>query len=536
MVAKAATVVKGTGKKKSTRGGKKRRKKVEVVNMDGVEGMVGKVAMVDGEEALVGVDGLVWHRVNAFGATVVVPLGPRRLAERYADGEDVDVAALMEADPDLKWKVPREVLRQWAYEMLAWDTEVQCVYGVNQKTGEWLGVVPKQKCTSVECETDDYGPALMVLMTGGYRKVGMIHTHPHSPGCSGVDTGAELWGGENGFGGIHIIVGKNKEVKFYFVAGGMTWELDEGGWEEEKLVRDSVKGEKLWMGTKHAVCKKKGQYTVWEGVISEARKEPEKGFLVAEDGKKDINRVIIRKAGYVGAVGKHQKGGNKASYSDGKWSHGKWRRKIGQSELVWDFKKQAWVREEEKELGMEWKKSDTCWYWETCKIGSNDYCPGCFDNYANLAVKMTTEEKVKTDKTPLKPGERARWEEEVEELMEERAEKLGSTAELIGDDLMSRWQRFVDAIELEQDSDTQWKTKSKLGSMGWPLVWAIRDLRMLNERVQELCTELCPATGESETLRTLERFEVGLRILFGDIGVKPEAPKPLTEREIETGV
>jgi hypothetical protein len=113
---------------------------------------------------------------------------------------------------------------------------VLCLFGKHRTEDSWLAVVPKQECTGASVEVEDFGPALELLTSRGYRKVGTIHTHPGGGSqCSGIDTGDTLWGGEDRFSGVHGIIGKTSgDTTFYYCMGGETFKLG-GQWKRKNL-------------------------------------------------------------------------------------------------------------------------------------------------------------------------------------------------------------------------------------------------------------------------------------------------------------
>jgi hypothetical protein len=185
-----------------------------------------------GDRLSIGAGGKMWRRLQTFGAKVIAP-ATKEFVERELGPAETDEAGFMEQGPDLRYKLPQEVLEGWAKTMIGlWDTESALIYGRSRKDGveRWLAVMPKQEVTSSSVDLEEIGDALQYMMSQGYTCVGSLHIHPGSMSCcSGTDK-SDLF---TDVGGIHYIVPRlGGQIGVYYSASGAVWKLtDTEGWK-----------------------------------------------------------------------------------------------------------------------------------------------------------------------------------------------------------------------------------------------------------------------------------------------------------------
>lgn len=227
-----------------------------------------KVGLPTGGEAQLRSDGKLWKEGGSCGAKALVQMRDEEvMVGLNGDREGVELEAelLEEPDPE-EWKVPQVTLTRWASVLLSFDTEAMCIYGKHRKTGKWLAVVPEQECSAAGVDVDDFSAAIERLVSGGYRRVGTIHTHPgFGTFASGIDTG-EMW---DEFGGVHIILNRKGDAKYYYSTGTVTWPLGtKDGWKATSL---------------------------WKGKIKPDEERRSCVGLVTEVGRKDVGEVVKKR-------------------------------------------------------------------------------------------------------------------------------------------------------------------------------------------------------------------------------------------------
>lgn len=210
-----------------------------------------KVQVNDSEEGLLRKDGYIHRVTGGCGGKAVVPW-PREEFLISLCGNRLGMKqspVLIKPPCPEEYMVPKELMYEWGIRLAEFDTEALCVYGRKRIRQEgqpdqyqWLGVVPKQKCTAASVDVDDMENAIARLAQEGYRRVGTLHTHPGGmTQCSTTDTG-KIW---DDFGGVHIIIAKTGGVGMYYSVSGVTWRLD--------TVFNSWKVGDLWIGSKPSV-------------------------------------------------------------------------------------------------------------------------------------------------------------------------------------------------------------------------------------------------------------------------------------------
>jgi len=213
--------------------------------------------------------GSIYSMSSPYGSLVSSPMTKEEinsvLTGKINPKDIPEPQALLVRTPDLALRPPIDFVKLWAQQLLDYDTEALCIYGVSRKNPEdWLAVVPDQEVTGASVDVDDFGPAASTLISKGYKVVGTLHTHPGGmTSCSTVDTG-QLW---NKFAGIHLIVTHTGILSFYFSTRGITWDL------------------KSFKGFEHVVLFEKGK-------IPKALKKMPK--LLGEDGTVDYRMYITK--------------------------------------------------------------------------------------------------------------------------------------------------------------------------------------------------------------------------------------------------
>lgn len=189
-------------------------------------------------------DGIIYGATNPYGAILSSPLSQEEIYYEFTGEMDKSKipkpSPLLLQIPDIKYKVPLEFVRVWARQLLEYETEALCVYGVHRRDpAQWLAVVPEQEVTSSSVDVDEFGKAVQTLSSKGYRTVGTLHTHPgNMSACSKTDTD-ELW---NKFAGIHLIVTSTGVLSWYFSSRTITWNLNsyEGFKKIELFEKDKI--------------------------------------------------------------------------------------------------------------------------------------------------------------------------------------------------------------------------------------------------------------------------------------------------------
>lgn len=233
---------------KTKRKHKRKKKKVVIPPVEPIE-----VKLPDGLVTEIRGDGRVWYKPVAFGAGACVPIPHARLLRGLRGVEEPEkVEPKLLQEPDVEWRVPPEVLKEWGLRLGAFSTEALCVYGrLNGEPTEgkplWMAVVPKQEVGMASVDVDDFGPAVQTLVKKGYTRVGTIHTHPgggSSYSRGGKETDDVLYAA---FGGIHIILSKIGTGDVYYSIGGETWHLtkkEDSEWVIPRLWGNEDKKEK----------------------------------------------------------------------------------------------------------------------------------------------------------------------------------------------------------------------------------------------------------------------------------------------------
>ena len=290
------------------------------------------------EKMLLKPDGCIYKMFSAFGAMVSSPLTQQEIYEILTDdigGKRPKSGTKLRYLPSDEYVVPLSFVRTWGQQLLEYDSEALCVYGVSRKNPKlWLAVVPKQEVTGGSVDVKDFGKALSTLSSKGYKVVGTIHTHPGAmTSCSKIDTD-ELW---DGFSGVHLIITHTGVLSYHFSTRGITWSLYDC--EEFKPV-------KLW-GKKKEIPKPK----------------KESSLLLGEDGSLQYRNFIKKKTYTRTVVGGKKR--NLTYYSKGKKStdvadiyYGYWNSIMRkQSYLVQERGQQVCVGYV-KELGGYWDKTN----------------------------------------------------------------------------------------------------------------------------------------------------------------------------------
>lgn len=294
-------------------------------------------------------DGRVYGMTDAYGGMVSTPIKEQELHEQLTGtlgSKQPKPRFLLVHPPDKKWRVPLPFVQLWGQQLLAYDSEALCIYGVNIKdASKWIAIVPDQEVTSASVDVNEFGKARELMSKMSYRCVGTLHTHPGDmTSCSGTDTG-ELW---NEFSGIHLIVTHTGKLSWWISSKEITWPLDQAeGFEILDL---------------------------WPKVaIPKALKNT--ALLIGEDGTLDYDKFIQTKTfgfGYTGWAGKQHQTHQKSKAYRQRGLHVMY---TGE----WDWKYKDWIYEEQKP----YQKVDKGY----CQLWEGYFDKTCFHYYAGKPSK-----------------------------------------------------------------------------------------------------------------------------------------------------